>query len=121
MPLSNIINNLIDRLLNNNSNNTFIYEAVDETLGKMTPHEVLEKIADIITKENLALSRNGSLIQSYIPILMENVETQNRHWQVTLFYNQLDWKICKEGERKEYCWIIVDDETGDVLSKIPAR
>lgn len=121
MWFSKLIKNLVDGLFNFDSGSTYKYRVVQENCGKMTPKEVLEKVAPIVTEENLYLVKKESLIKPCHPTLQENAETGHRNWLVTVLYERLNGKLLDENERTECFWLIVDDQTEEIGEKIYPR
>jgi hypothetical protein len=121
MSLLKLIKNSFIELLESNSGPTYTYKAVNENRGKMTPDEILEKVTPIITEENLHLNKKNSIVKPYRPTLQENAETGHLTWLVTILFERLNGRLIDESERKEYFWVIVDDQTGEVSEKIYPR
>lgn len=119
MSFSKILTNFITKILESGAGPTYVYRDTEESRGKLKPEEVLKIIEPAMAQENELSRQNSSLLKPLRPILQENEETGNLHWQAAVFYER------RGGERFDendiYLWFIVDDATGTIIEKIYAR
>jgi hypothetical protein len=96
-------------------------EEIGENLGKLTVEEVLAVVQPTVDEENLHLKSFSSSVEAYShPALMKDRENK-QSWQVTIIYHTRNGIVLETDKKEEYCWVLVDDDNGEIKAKIYAR
>jgi hypothetical protein len=117
MRLSKILKNI----LFGRTEPTDFCEEIDGNLGKLAVEEVLAVVQPTVDEENLQIKGFSSSVEAYPhPALMKD-SNNKQSWQVTIIYHTRNGIILETDKKEEYCWILVNDDNGEIKAKVYAR